>query len=72
MSTYRTKQGDKWDSIALSQYGTISCVDTLMMANTQHIGTYVFPAGVELNIPEIDLTDTTLSADLPPWKQVDA
>ena len=72
MSRYRTKQGDKWDTIALSQYGVISCVDVLMMANTQHIGTYVFPAGVELTIPEIDLTDTTYSADLPPWKQVNA
>lgn len=69
MSTYTTKQGDMWDSIALSQYGSISCVDKLMMANTTYIGTYIFPAGVVLDTPEFD--DTEISSDvLPPWKQV--
>lgn len=70
MSTYTTKQGDKWDAIALSVYKTTSVIDTLMMANTQHIGTYIFPAGVTLIIPEIDLNAPTNSANLPPWKQV--
>lgn len=69
MSTYTTKQGDMWDSIALSQYGSISDVDTLMMANTKHIGTYIFPAGVVLDIPEIDSDSEISSADLPPWQQ---
>lgn len=69
MSTYTTKQGDMWDTIALSQYGTISVVDKLMMANTEHIGTYLFPAGVVLDIPELDDTDSK-SDILPPWKQV--
>ena len=71
MSTYTTKQGDMWDSIALSQYGSISDVDTLMMANTKHIGTYIFPAGVVLDIPEIDSDSEISSADLPP-RQLEA
>lgn len=70
MSTYTTKQGDMWDTIALSQYGTISYVDKLMMANTQHIGTYIFPAGVVLDIPELD-TDEIEESNLPPWKVVE-
>jgi len=69
MSSYTTKQGDMWDTIALSQYGTISVVDKLMMANTQHIGTYIFPAGVVLDIPALD-TDEIEESNLPPWKVV--
>ena len=70
MSTYTTKQGDKWDAIALTLYGTTSIIDKLMMANTQYIGTYIFPAGIKLEIPEIDLNSATSYANLPPWKQV--
>lgn len=70
MSTYTTKQGDMWDTIALAQYGTISFVDKLMMANTQHIGTYIFSAGVVLDIPELD-TDEIEESNLPPWKVVE-
>ena len=69
MSSYTTKQGDMWDIIAQSQYGTISVVDKLMMANTQHIGTYIFPAGIVLDIPELD-TDEIEESNLPPWKVV--
>lgn len=69
MSQYVTTQGDMWDMIALSQYGSMSFVDRLMMANTQYIGTYIFPAGVTLEIPELD--ESTVPPDsLPPWKQV--
>lgn len=68
MSTYTTKQGDMWDMIALSQYGNTSIVDKLMMANTKYIGTYIFPAGVVLDIPDLD--EETTNASLPPWKQV--
>ena len=71
MSTYTTKQGDMWDMIALTQYGSISEVDALMMANTKHIGTYIFPAGVVLEIPEIESEDTVLNATLPPWQLED-
>lgn len=71
MSTYTTKQGDMWDSIALSQYGSISDVDTLMMANTKYIGTYIFPAGIVLDIPEIDSDNSVSNATLPPWQRED-
>lgn len=72
MSTYITIQGDKWDLIALRAYGTTSFIDTLMTANTQHIGTYLFPAGISITIPDIDLDSATNNANLPPWKQVEA
>ena len=69
MSTYTTKQGDMWDQIALLQYGSISFMGKLMMANTQHIGTYIFPAGVVLNTPEFD-DEEIANVTLPPWKRV--
>lgn len=71
MSTYTTKQGDMWDTIALEQYGSISDVDALMMANTKHIGTYIFPSGVVLEIPEIDSEEEVANATLPPWQLED-
>ena len=69
MSTYTTKQGDMWDTIALSQYDSLDAMSALMYANTQYIGTYIFPSGVVLNIPEIDEDNKILSFDLPPWVQ---
>lgn len=60
-----------WDAIALSQYGSIAYVDTLMMANTKYIGTYIFPSGIVLDIPEIDDDAGAANANLPPWMQED-
>lgn len=71
MSTYTTKQGDMWDTIAIAHYGSMSEVDTLMMANTKYIGTYIFPAGVVLDIPEIDNENEVANSTLPPWQLED-
>lgn len=65
--TYTTKLGDKWDTIALSQYGSRSFVDDLMRANGQHCKIYIFPAGITLEIPDVD--KRTVRAALPPWKR---
>lgn len=69
MKTYTTSQGDMWDGIAFKQYGTCKHMDTLMKANQSYIGVYIFPAGVVLNIPEIE---EAASDKLPPWKKVSA
>ena len=68
MKTYTTVQGDMWDSIAHKQMGDAKYTHTLMNANMKHIGTYIFPSGVELNIPEVD--ENKSDSVLPPWKQV--
>lgn len=66
MSTYRTTQGDTWDMIAYKQLGSTGYTDQLIGANLDHVGTYIFPAGVTLRLPEIaEKTDT----NLPPWKR---
>ena len=64
--TYTTKQGDTWDMIAYSQLGSTGYTDRLMEANKEHIGTFLFPAGAALRLPEIEVE----AADsLPPWKR---
>lgn len=67
-STYTTKQGDTWDLIAYRLYPDVGgemCLDRLMEANWDYIDVAIFPAGVKLNVPEIEISGTS---DLPPWK----
>lgn len=66
MTTYRTIQGDTWDSIAYRVAGTETFMTDLMQANPDHIETVIFPAGVILNIPDVAIES---AADiLPPWR----
>jgi phage tail protein X len=70
MRTYRTKQVDMWDGIAFILYpktGLEYRTSDLIAANSEHIGTAVFPAGVVLRVPETGKTRT--NAGLPPWKR---
>ncbi len=68
MSTYVTKQGDMWDAIAFEQCGSTSCTDKLMRLNMRYCSLFVFPAGIELSLPEVTAADQ--KSELPPWKQV--
>lgn len=67
MKTYTTVQGDMWDSIAFAQMGSVDYTDQLMIANQKFREYYIFPAGVELIIPDPVLL---ISDILPPWKKV--
>ncbi len=67
MSTYTTIQGDMWDSIAYKVYGDRSYTGKLMRLNPKYHDYFIFPAGIELTMPEPTITLNTL---LPPWKQV--
>lgn len=66
LDTYTTISGDTWDIVAYKVYGDEMYMDMLIKANIEHKDTYIFPAGVELTLPEIDLE---VSETLPPWKQ---
>lgn len=65
---YTTVQGDMWDSIAFSVMGSVRYTDKLMWANQAYLDYYIFPAGIQLTIPDIPAEWDTSS--LPPWKQV--
>ena len=69
MKTYMTKSGDMWDGIAYTQMGDTKYTDALIDANIELCAIYIFPAGIELVIP--DVVEAT-SSDLPPWRRVTA
>ena len=53
MKTITTVQGDTWDKIAYQQLGSTDYTDQLINANLEHLGTFIFPAGVTLRLPEM-------------------
>jgi len=65
-NTYRTISGDMWDSIAYKAMGSSYYTGKLMAANPQYLETYIFPAGVELSIPELSQDEISLA---PLWKR---
>lgn len=65
--TYTTKQGDQWDLIAFKTLGSCNYTEALINANRQHLDTFIFSAGVELTVPDIE--EETKSTPRPPWKR---
>ena len=63
---YTTLAGDTWDAIALDFYKDEHYSTLLMSANSEHIKTIIFQAGVILKIPIIE---DTAPDTLPPWKK---
>lgn len=64
MTTYKTISGQTWDMISKEVYGTELNVGALMEANPKLLDIFIFPADIELTIPEVDEENT----DLPPWR----
>ncbi len=65
-STYRTVSGDRWDAIAYKVMGSESHTSKLIEANKQHRNIFIFPAGIELTVPDIQ---SAVPVELPPWKR---
>lgn len=66
-TTYVTQLGDMWDLIAYRLTGSTDQVEKIMQANPKYIDTYIFSAGIELQIPELN---NTIDYDsVPPWKR---
>lgn len=69
VKTYKTIQGDTWDMISYRLYPNVGkemCMDKLISANPNYIHIVIFPAGLQLKVPEI--TEPVI-LDLPPWKK---
>lgn len=67
MRKCRTMSGDTWDIIAVREYGELGgegLMSMLVEANSEHVETVVFPAGVELVLPEVSVPTSRM---LPPW-----
>lgn len=67
-TTYTTKQGERWDTVAYKAYGDAMRINELIQANPNVPITDEIPANTVLNIPII--AEPTLDANLlPPWKR---
>ena len=64
--TYTTIQGDMWDMMAKRIYGDEAALNVLLEANQRYAYMVVFPAGVELDVPEYTAPVTSM---LPPWRR---
>jgi phage tail protein X len=65
--TYITKSGDTFDIIAKEKLGKEKHTKELMQANEDYIDYVIFPAGIELEIPEIN-ENRSLGVQAPPWR----
>lgn len=66
MRKYKTIQGDTWDIIAFNKLGGEQYTHLLIEANFKYRNYAIFPANIELILPEITTSINTL---LPPWKR---
>lgn len=62
--TYSTISGDSWDMISFKAYGSERYVPELIAANPQFVATFIFDAGIELELPDLE----TKTNSILPWK----
>ena len=65
--TYTTQQGDTFDYIAYKTLGSCDYTESLINSNREHVKTFIFSAGVELAVPDIEEQQQVTT--LPPWKR---
>jgi phage tail protein X len=71
MNIYTTIQGQTWDQIAYEVYGNEYMCDKLMELNRDKLEFFVFPAGIELILPDKEkATKQTVPSDYPTWRAV--
>lgn len=68
---YRTISGQTWDQIALELYGDEHYCDRIMDENPDKLDYLIFPAGVELKLPEDEsFLNEPLSSNYPEWRSI--
>lgn len=65
---YVTTQNDAWDAIAFRIWNDERLMNILLAANPEHADVLLFPAGVQLTVPERPQR-TINKKELPPWMQ---
>jgi phage tail protein X len=63
---YRTIQGDAWDAIAYRLWSDERFAADLIAANPEFADILVFPEGMKIILPAVDLSARPLKT-LPPW-----
>lgn len=67
-----TRQGERWDQVALAYYGDPYLYQPLVAANPEVPITPLLPSGIVLRVPVLDPAEVEEKADaslLPPWKR---
>ena len=64
-AVYKTIQGDTWDMVAKKVYGAERHLDYLMAHNFDLLDYFIFPAGIEINTPDLPLEQEEY---LPAWR----
>ena len=68
-AVHKTIQGDTWDMVAKKVYGAERHLDYLMAHNFDLLDYFIFPAGIEINTPDLPLEQ---EEDLPAWRTMTA
>lgn len=71
MQHYTTVQGDTWDLIAKAMYGSEMKAQVLMeeRENITLLDIEVFPAGIQVAVPDINNVDSSVdNTELPEWR----
>ena len=69
MNTYTTVQGQTWDQIAYEVFKNEYMCDKIMDLNRDKLNIFVFPAGVEILLPDKeDTLKQTVPSDYPAWR----
>lgn len=63
-ATYKAKQGQTWDDIALEVYGSEVYADFLMKSNLPLLDILIFSAGTVLSTPDLIVE---ITGDQLPW-----
>lgn len=67
---HTTIDGQRWDTIALINYGSAAMMNRIMEANPAVPKDDLLPAGIVLEIPIIEAVEIiTPNNKLPPWKR---
>lgn len=64
---YTTILGDTFDMIASKVYGDSKAIQKIIDANSQYSGTFIFSAGITLNIPLNEEVST--NDNIAPWRR---
>lgn len=67
MKTYKTIQGDTWDSISYKFYENEKYISNLISENPEYRETAIFSANVLLKIPDISENEIS-KTEFPIWK----
>lgn len=66
MKKYQSVMGDLWDLVCYKQLGSTRWLEKFINENRDKVATFVFRAGVTLNVPDVN---STRVASLPPWRK---